>query len=170
MKQYIISFLENHSIPSVIGYIVIFLAVIWLLRVIFHPRKVYLSRGDGGTLALTKSALRKVIESVAHDVGLQGKISPKFCYKRSKFIVNVIVKMGSWRNISEVSAVFQERLRSVFVDSLGITDDIKVNVVIAGFLFRKNAATIHISDDQSNCDCDKGFCCCNGENAEEEQN
>jgi hypothetical protein len=115
--------------------IAVLVVCILLIAFVFRGRKIFIAKSGGGTISLAKGALRRMVASIAREVGIDGKVHTKIrcCCKRIR--IDVAIKTSGWRNLSDVAKALHSRLREVLVDSIGIASIGKINIVIAGISF-----------------------------------
>ncbi|MDR3144282.1 MAG: hypothetical protein LBT64_02145 [Puniceicoccales bacterium] len=123
---------DGYSLAAIAA---IAIATIFLIF-IFRSRKIFIAKSCSGTISLTKNALRRMIVSVARDIGLSEKVYTKIRCRRNCICIDVTIRANGWQNVANVSKELHDRLRETLVDVIGIAAIKKINIIIAGFSFR----------------------------------
>jgi uncharacterized alkaline shock family protein YloU len=138
MKELLLDLWEKYSDSLVkAGYLACGIAICWLLYLVGKKRQAIISSAIDGCVSLTHSTLKKIIQSVATDMGIRKKIGVKIRHSRHKMSIDVTIRAGSWQNLAEISTTLRERLRDVLSNGVGLVSVEKINVIVVGFLFGK---------------------------------
>ncbi|MDR1433105.1 MAG: hypothetical protein LBI61_02060 [Puniceicoccales bacterium] len=147
MKEFLLNLWVEHSdFLAKVLYAICGVVGFYALYLLCRKRRIILSSCADGCVSLANSALRKIVESVARDVGIRKKIGVKARYSRGGISIDITIRTGAWQNLAKISALLRERLLDVLVNGVGLVSIKKINVVIVGFLFGK-CNCFHSADD-----------------------
>jgi uncharacterized alkaline shock family protein YloU len=106
-----------------------------------------------------------MIASIAGDIGISSKICTKIKCSHGQIFIDVMIRTGSWQNLSQVSSSLQKRLFDALVTHIGLAAIKKINVVVVGFRLPKRIC----AREQFQTDNDKvsGSCYFDGRQSEE---
>jgi hypothetical protein len=120
---------------------------LYVLYLILKPKRVIVSKGKEGTVSLSQNSLKRIIESVAKDVGIHERICSKIKCCGGNIVINVSIRIGCKQNLLEVSKSLREALQDVLIENIGLTAIRKINITVSEFLTERN---------NSQCLCKKG--------------
>jgi hypothetical protein len=107
------------------------IALLFLL--VCRRRCVPMMRGEWGSIFLKKSAIRKIVESMARSIGYHGKIRVRVDLRGETVSIRVVIRPHHWQNLAETSKSLHEELHSALARDIGLEKIGKIDVVVAGF-------------------------------------
>jgi hypothetical protein len=150
------------------GYVLCGVAILYILYLFCRKKRIVIAKGEDGAILLAKSALREMVASIAKDLGIPKKVNTKIKCSHGKVSIDVIIRTGSWQNLSEISSALRRRLFDALVNRIGLAVIRKINVIVVGFRCQRNIYSGECNSVQSDGETSDD-CCYNGENGQSEE-
>ncbi|MDR2628816.1 MAG: hypothetical protein LBC30_02390 [Puniceicoccales bacterium] len=107
--------------------------IIYILYLLWRPKRIFISKSDEGSVSLSKDSLNKIIESIARDVGIKDKVRTKIKCCRGVVSIDISIRISRRQNLADISRSLREILQNVLVNNIGLAAVRKINIMVTEF-------------------------------------
>ncbi|MDR2776909.1 MAG: hypothetical protein LBB17_02605 [Puniceicoccales bacterium] len=107
--------------------------IIYILYLLWRPKRIFISKSDEGSVSLSKDSLNKIIESLAKDVGIKDKVRTKVKCCRGAISIDISIRISRRQNLADISRSLREVLQDVLINNIGLAAVRKINITVTEF-------------------------------------
>ncbi|MDR1233284.1 MAG: hypothetical protein LBJ75_03435 [Puniceicoccales bacterium] len=123
-----------------LGGCIVGIVIIYILYLLWRPKRIFISKSDEGTVSLSKDSLNKIIESLARDVGVKDKIRTKVKCCRGIISIDISIRISRRQNLADISRALREVLQNVLINNVGLAAVSKINIMVTEFQSESSAS------------------------------
>ncbi len=139
--QHTLNYLMSGPYPWIGGAVLLLLIVMWV-RARHQPSTIVAFDNPDGPVNVSRSAINELVQSATDDIGEVAKCVARIQTRGGRLNVELRIKMVAGSNLSEVSIILQNRVKSSLRNSLGIEKMGSIKVRLTGFIGQNKASYV----------------------------